>query len=151
MKYISIVSVQIYFSLLVSILNTSLFKFRWIWVESMQTPHGLQLDDPEIYRFGCIPGGVQLEYVGECKVHFNLGNFNLANEQHELETIFILYILLVNFHVTVIKLVSPAQQYVYLTLFTMQPLTYTVQVISIQHQLVNDTKQSCPCIFAHIS
>ena len=50
-------------------LNTSLFGFSWIWVESMQTPDGLQLDDPEIYRFGCIPGGVQLEYVGECKVH----------------------------------------------------------------------------------
>jgi len=27
----------------------------------MQTPHGLQLDDPEIYRFGCIPGGLQVE------------------------------------------------------------------------------------------
>jgi len=62
---------------------------------------------------------------------FNLGNFNLTNEQHKLETIFIVYILLVNFHATVIKLVSPAQQYVYLTLFTTQPLTYTVQVISI--------------------
>jgi len=63
MKYISIVSVQTYFSLLVSILNTSLFKFSWIWV-----------DDPEIYRFGCIPGGVQLEYVGEHKVHLFMGD-----------------------------------------------------------------------------
>jgi len=30
-------------------------------MESMQTPHGLQLDDPEIYRFGCIPGGLHLD------------------------------------------------------------------------------------------
>jgi len=69
MKYISIVSVQTYFSLLVPILNTSLFKFSWIWVESRWSICRLHMDDPEIYRFGCIPGGVQLEYVGECKVH----------------------------------------------------------------------------------
>jgi len=30
-------------------------------MESMQTPDGLQLDDPEIYRFGCIPGGLHLD------------------------------------------------------------------------------------------
>ena len=44
MKYISIVSVQTYCSLLVSILNTSLFKFSCIWVESIWSLCRLHMD-----------------------------------------------------------------------------------------------------------
>jgi len=43
-KYISIVPVQTYFSQLVSILNTSWFKFSWIWVESIWSICRLHID-----------------------------------------------------------------------------------------------------------
>jgi len=64
MKYISIISVQIYFSLLVSIkipLGSSSVGFGWSPDGAMQIPDGLQLDDPEIYMFGCIQGGLHLD------------------------------------------------------------------------------------------
>jgi len=69
MKYISIVSVQTYFSLLVSILNTSLFKFSWIWVESRWSLCRLHMDSNLMIQKYTDLVVFQVEYVGECKVH----------------------------------------------------------------------------------
>jgi hypothetical protein len=38
-------------------------KSGGVQTESMQTPDGLQLHDPEIHSFGCIVGGVHMESI----------------------------------------------------------------------------------------
>lgn len=66
-------------------------KSGGVKTESMQIPDGLQLDDPEIYRSVCIPGGLwnqsglRLESnrnVWRCKVHSRFVKLHLGNIQN---------------------------------------------------------------------